>query len=244
MLGGLLSVSGGGGGLSPLGLIGLIGWWDTSVTASMTLSGSNITNIADQSGLGHGLIGAGTVVYSATAFNTSFPGAQFINGNSGALAAGLPLGTGNTLTAWFVGTLGTGASSASGRIMSYNEAADSIHFDFNSPGSWVLGAGGTFTGVDLNRNNTHASATGLTASPAGHVVIITIDSSGVMTVYADGVPSTTGTSSGNWVSNPGYFGVGRQPAYVTDFWYGVLAEWGVATGFTNLRTYMTVVGAL
>jgi hypothetical protein len=71
----------GGGGSGPPGVTGLIGVWDASVTASLSLSGTDILAVADQSGAGNHLTwpgGASTkAVYNATGFNTSYPTIDF-----------------------------------------------------------------------------------------------------------------------------------------------------------------------
>jgi hypothetical protein len=112
-------VGGGGGGY---GLTGLIGWWDASVTASLTLSGSNISSAADQSGTGNDLTSSGTggspPTYNATGFNSSHPTMTFSSAGTYLVKSGFAFGTGNTLTVAFVGQF-TSSSSSYGRIASY-----------------------------------------------------------------------------------------------------------------------------
>ncbi len=225
----------GGIGYSPLtGLTGVIGWWDTKVTASLTLSGSNATAIADQSGLGNAITNGGTgnvITYSATGFNTSYPG---MNSNGGTSflespVANFPMGTGNTLTSWYVGTMLTGSTTGFGRVMSYTHGGVG---DNTNAGSWGVFAS-TTTETQFFRNNQFASKTGISASPAGHRCIYTINSSGLMTVYVDGVASaTTATSTGNWISS-GVLGLFRQAQHNQDCGYLTIAEAGIATGFAN-----------
>lgn len=222
--------------IAPSSLSGLIGWWDASITASLTLSGSNVTAIADQSGTSHNLsnAGGGTVTYSATGFNSSYPAWTFPNSGTGLLySTPMPM-TGGSLTLWYVGTLGVGASSIAGRIISYAAGAGSD--DFNNAASFSMGVGSPFTSVDFNRNNTHAGASGISASPAGHRFIVTIDASGNMTFYVDGVAGTpTGVSTGTWASN-GEIMLGREVGFNADYWYGTQAEVGMATGFSDSTT--------
>ncbi len=229
---GLGTGTGGGGGatLPPSSLTGLIGWWDTSVFASLSLSSGNCTQILDQSGSGNRLDTAGgrSQPYSATGFNTSYPGITTTSGNGFFETAGatpFPMGTSNTLTAFYVGTLGTGGS----RIMSYAAPGTNDH---NTASSWTIANSTPWTSCVIQRNSINiASPTG-SAAPAGHRIIATINSSGVMTVYLDGVAGSTTTSSGNWATN-GAFDLMRQASHDSDFWYGTIAEAGVATGFTN-----------
>jgi hypothetical protein len=229
----------GGVPFNPLtALTGLIIWADASVTASLTLSGSNITSIADQSGAGNNLAaGGGNVPYSATGFNTNKPAMVFTNGNTATLQKVITMGTGSTLTAWYVGTTGVGASSIAGRIISYGGGFGG---DNNNIGSFTVAAGSPFTSLDLNRNGVHAGSSGLSVDPAGHRVIVTINSSGNMTMFVDGVAGgTTGTSNGAW-ANTGNFSLGRQASAASDYWYGPIGEFGLATGFSN----STLVGQL
>jgi hypothetical protein len=72
----------------------------------------------------------------------------------------------------------------------------------------------------------------LSAYPAGHRFIYTIDASGVITVYVDGVASTTVTSPGNWVSG-GSLVFGVQANAGSDGWAGLMADWGIATGLAS-----------
>ncbi len=215
--------------LAPTGLTGGLGWWDTSVTASITLSGSNVTALADQIGSNH-LANNSTVPYSATAFNTSYPGFTLPNsGSSYMFKVGLAMGTGNTLTAWYVGTTAQNADSTSGRTLSYAAPANQ---DYNNAGSWTVANSTSFNNTFLTRNNISAGISGLAGYAAGHRFIYTINSSGVITVYVDGVASTTATSSGNWVSG-GNFCIGTHSNVGSDHWYGIVAEAGIATGFTS-----------
>ncbi len=224
----------GGSGYSPLtALTGVIGWWDTSVTASITLSGSNVTALADQSGVGNNLGNGGlgrTLPYSATGFNTSYPGIVATGGNGFLETPGaFAMGTGNTLTCWYVGTTLTGSSSTRGRILSYTHGGN---LDWDAATRWCVTHNGTTTGVFFTRNGASSTTVTTTASPAGHRFIFTVNSSGVITSYCDGTPVATTTSGGNWAST-GTFDLFRMASHDQDFSYMTIAEAGVATGFTN-----------
>lgn len=216
---------------TPANLTGLIHWTDMSVSGNITLSGSNITAIADRSGTGTNLINSGTVPYEATGFNGSYP-CIHINGATLAIlyAPGLlPMGTGNTLTVFYVGTCAEGSTSAGGRVLSYSTGGN----DFNSAAHWMVSNSASLTtNCYITRNNLSSGAAGLTTYPAPYRFIFTIDSSGIVTAYVNGVAQTTATSTGNWVSG-GNFVIGRQAFLVQDYWAGKIAECGVATGFTS-----------
>jgi hypothetical protein len=66
-----------------------------------------------------------------------------------------------------------------------------------------------------------------------------MNSSGVLTLYVDGVASSTATASGNWTS-AGEIAIAGGAVDASNFFDGLLPEFGVATGFTN----STVAGQL
>src|SRR5258706_741130 len=106
--------------------------WDASNCPSLTLSGPDILSVADGSGGGNTMTPAGTghkPQYNATGFN-SRPAMVFTATDLGAFeAASFPIGTGNTLTVWYVGTLANNASQPFGRFMSYTKPAAAADFD-------------------------------------------------------------------------------------------------------------------
>lgn len=194
--------------------------------------------ITDQSGSGNTLTWIGSPTQTSqsptyvTTFNSSFPAMNFVSANSTALAkTSFPMGTGNTLTAWYVGTLvNVAGSTTSARTMSYAKPAS---HDFDNAGSWTISVGGgATTSTFISRNNLSTNLAGLAAYPTAHRVITTINSSGVMTIYVDGVASSTTTSAGSWVS-AGTFALGYQAANNVDYWNGLVAEAGVATSFSD-----------
>jgi len=141
------------GGGPPPGVTGIIGRWDASVFSSLSLTGSSINSIADQSGAGNDLTwpgGAATKnLYNATGFNTSFPTIDFSNTNSGGLQkTGFALGTGNTLTVWFVGNANALFSQNNCRAMSYSGGTGGQADDDNNA-SFFVGQVGTTAVVQL-----------------------------------------------------------------------------------------------
>jgi hypothetical protein len=233
------AAGGGGSFSSPLDLTGLIGWWDTSVTGSLSLSGGFCSAIADQSGNGNTANQATTTTtYSATGFNSAFPALIFeVATRAGYFTcSSFPMGTGPTLTTWYVGKFTDIGSTfaANGRSMAYAKPASN---DYDNAGSWALTRAGSNAATQFARNSTGSNAPATLTSP--HRIIETVDASGVSTTYVNGVPTSGvtipvgGSVSGNWVSGGTMFlgsnGVGPQQGY----WNGPLSEWGVATGFTN-----------
>jgi len=224
-----------GGGL-PAGpatiLTGLIGWWDASVTASLTLSGATVTRFADQSGLANNL-GDGTTTskptYSATGLDSqpavSFASSQFLQTTST-----LALGTGNTVTVFAVATLSS-AAAGYGRLLSYR-GSGATH-DYDNVGSFCLDRVSTNAQVQLERNGSgSAGATIAYLTPCR--IIGTFNSSGVRTIYINGVATTGTASAGNWVSN-GLLNLGISVGDPYN-WTGAVAEAGIATGYSDATT--------
>jgi len=235
----LLGSGGGavGGGAPPTILTGLIGWWDASVFASMTISSAPaIDAIADQSGGGHTMNWAGFAkpTYAATGFNTTKP-AMVFNNSHAFTATSFPMGTGNTLTAWYVGTMCNPAagSNSDARALDYIASGGN---DWDNDGSWAAYRNGTSSQIATFLRNLVAASTAatVTAYPAPHRFIYTINSSGLMTIYVDGVSMATATKSGNWVSG-GVLQIGKATGFA-NFWNGPIAEVGVATGYSDATT--------
>ena len=223
-----------GAPFTPAALTGLIGWWDASITASMTLSGTDILAIADQSSGGNALswTGFGKPVYAATGFNSK-PAMTFNGigiGNAFTNTA-FPLGTGNTLTCWYAGNCTSANAQSDCGIISYTGAGQTQ--DYNNLNSFVLYRPGvSTTQVGFTRQSDMKVA--CTAN-ANHRVIVTINSSGLMTFYIDGIAMTpTATASGNWTS-PGILNIGRAKASAS-YWAGPVGEFGIATGYSNATT--------
>src|SRR5258706_2292169 len=104
-------------------------------------------------------------------------------------AASFPIGTGNTLTVWYVGTLANNASQPFGRFMSYTKPAAAA--DFNNVGSFGMTTNsGSQTLVQVANNSGFVTNSGLAAPLAGHRIITTYDSSGLITNYIDSIAVT------------------------------------------------------
>jgi hypothetical protein len=208
----------------PPGVTGLIGWWDASVTASLTLAGSTVQAIADQSGGGNTMVYDGihsSPTYQATGFNgrpTMSVGGWPLTKNS------FPMGTGNTLTAFWVGVFDN-TSNNFGRLISYSAGA----VDTGNINSWTMLRNSSGSNAVTYRN---AVFSGQLDTAYGNCRIIsTIDSSGVLTIYVNGVASTTATASGNWTTG-GHLCLGVDFAGTSAI-VGRISEAGVATGYSN-----------
>lgn len=216
----------------PASLTGLIGWWDASVTASLTLSGTDILNVADQSGGSNGLTWTGFAkpIYNATGFNSK-PAFTFNGSLANAFTnTSFPLGTGNTLTCWYVGNLTSATAYTDAGIISYTGAGQAA--DWQNLGSFVVSRpGSSATNQQITRNVVIANVP--CSANANHRVIATINSSGVMTMYIDGVAQTPNTCSGNWTS-PGTLNIGRSQGAA--YWSGPVGEIGIATDYSDATT--------
>jgi hypothetical protein len=219
---------GGIGGDTPATLLtGLIGWWDASVFASMTIgTGSAITAIADQSGAGNNLVQGpfGGPVYNATGFNSK-PSLTYSD-HVQMKKASFAFGTGNTLTVFFVGQMNS-ITGAYGRGISYHAGTSN---DADNNASFHLSRDNTNAGVTLYRNGSTAARAMTTGFP--HRVIATVDSSGVMTIYVDGA-ATTGSTLNAAFGASGTLAIGMLADDLTNWWEGIIPEAGIATGFTN-----------
>jgi hypothetical protein len=223
--------------LPPPGVTGLIGWWDAKATSSLTLSGSNITAVADRSGAGNNLTTVtGSPTYSATGFNTTKPAIVFTSANHyGLEKTGFAIGTGNTLTVWYVGTFSDGSTNVA-RMISYAANPAGGSYDWNNAGSFIVGLPGSLTTqIQFFRNSTGVAYTG---TAGNHRVICTVNA-GAIVVYVDGVSVATGTITGNWASG-GTLRLGMEASGNSSWWGGPLAEAGIATGFSDA----TAVGRL
>lgn len=215
---------------SPKILPGLKGWWDASASTIAFSSGSNISTLSDLSGAGNTMTsGGGPAVYNATGFN-SRPAIMFNAAASTQMYKdGFAFGTGNTLTAWAV-WLCTGGSG--GRMLSYRAGGGD---DAGSNQSFLFSGGPSAS--SLYRNGTQAAvvASGINVF---YRSIATIDPSGVMKHYLNGVPTTGGTLNAAFGAT-GDLGLGNKPhssLLTADGFTGAIAEAGLATSFADATT--------
>jgi hypothetical protein len=225
------AAGGGGGGGSPP-ISGLVGWWDASVFASLTLSGSNITAVADQSGHSQDLTASGSPTYNATGLNSK-PVMVLPGGSVGFDKASFPLGTGSSLTVFFVGYMDSGTGDF-GRLISYKGGGTN---DTNNDASFFLGRWGTNNAVDLYRNSQQAIQNVSLSTPFR--CISTVSSFGDLRTYVNGVVGgLTGTENASWGS-PGALAIGWGVDHSSS-WHGGISELGIATAFTNSTDVATL----
>lgn len=219
----------------------IIGWWDMSCGDTITTAGAvggnfALAGVADSSGNGNDMVkfNASHPIYSATMFNSAYPGALFTATDLGCMYCPnpFPMGTGNTLTAWYVGTMSDTTAGGFGRTLSYGIP---VFGDGGSVGSFGVMRTGSNTTVKWYRGG---FPTGLVSNaaavyPAGHRFIFTVSALGVMTIYIDGAASATTTVSGNWVDGGTLLFGGEMGASSGGFWSGIASEWGVASSFTD-----------
>ena len=226
-----------GGGGPPV--TGLIGWWDASVTASLTLSGADILSVADQStsGVTMNNVNAIKPQYSATGFNGTKPAMVFTAASSTALqGAAFPMGTGTTMTVWAVCTMGGAGTNNYGRILAYNKPGA---LDSNNAGSWAFHRNNLNADqLTFARTTNLVSGVNVTIHPAPHRIIFTVKSDGSVVGYADNTVILTGSRPGDWVS-AGTVNMGRTS--VNDsFWSGPVAECGIATGYSDAAAVLAL----
>lgn len=231
-----------GGVTGPGSITNVVGWWDAQVAASLSLSGSNITGWADQSGHGSNLSvlsGSNSPTYNATGLNSKPTAAFSKSGTTGLICNAFPLGTGNTLTFWAVCTFTTNTD-ANGRIISYT-AVGQTH-DYNNAASFDCERKGLNAPLQMNHNNVGMGFAADFPTTACRL-IGTIDSGGVMRYYVNAsLQITSASSTGNW-TNLGALcmGVGKLD---TQYWDGNISEMGVSTNYSDATMVSAIDTAL
>lgn len=214
---------------TPASLTGLIGWWDMSASANYTISGTQVVSMVDKSGAGNTLGDGSTAqkpTYNATLLNGR-PSLQCDGTVTHIDNTAFPIGTGNTLTVFGVAILSATCGNY-GRLIGYGPPG---FFDNNNNSSWCFLRSSTVAQMFFNRNVTGTPVIN-TSYTTPHRFIATVNSSGVMTVYIDGVASSTATLSANWITG-GTLSVGGNVGSTAAKWASAISEIGVATGFTN-----------
>jgi len=227
----------------------LIAQYDASVFGSLSFSGSDIIQVADQSGNCDNLTTtAGSITpaptYNATGLNGlptmvfTGQGTDDVNNLSPLSFNGFQIGTGNTLTFWFVGESNSTAVGFS-RGISYLGLGED--HDYDNAGSWAFFRNSTTPDIGIIRNN-QTIVPGTTANTP-HIWIGTVKSDGTMTVYIDGVSGGTATQVGNWI-NGGLLGVGGGAIDFDATWKGNISEIGIRTDFFDATAVNTLYLAL
>ena len=210
-------------------IVGLKGWWDASTTSSLSLTGSTVDRVGDLSGSSNPMFGfpGAKPTYSATGFNSKpaflFSSQTFENN-------AFPLGTGNTLTIWFVGQF-SNSTATYGRALSYYAGGTN---DADNNTSWLVARDNTTSGIVYYRNaNTAGRAFGFDTP---HRCIVTVKSDGTHTMYVDGVGTSSTFLAGTAFGSLGTLRIGNVATGSPSFWAGAIAECGVATGYSDATT--------
>lgn len=221
--------------------------WDASNTPTIIITGgvADVLTVIDGTGNGNDLQKVGSSNHPQYHLSGLGPSSKpYILLTATDLCAlecsPFPMGTGNELTWWYVGTNVSPTSQGFARPFSY--AVPPSHDDFNDVGTWSCN--NKIAPVDASiwnwtRNNQNIQATGLGVFPDVHIWIGTINSVGLMTLYVDGVSAGTNTQAGNWITG-GAVGVGRNG--FGNFNYATIrfGELTISTTFSNA----TLVGQI
>jgi len=242
---------------TPLDIPGLLDWWDPTVLASLSLSGTDINSITSVTGLSTVLswVGFNKPKYSATVLN-GFPAMDLLSVTVAGYvqsSIGYAMGTGNSLTCWCVMRQDNPTNhfgSANARLLSYSPPGGDDH---SVGGGWGLSQPGVVTPQQSNGHmSMEWSSDGLSAFPAVvgglfYRYIMTMDALGNQVLYINGVmaevvgyvdtvpPGTRTKAPSNWVSG-GTIAIGGSSFNVNHFWDGVLGEVGLATTCSGITT--------
>ena len=202
----------------PAGIPNLVLWWDPSVAANRTMSGSNIVGLAANAGFGPTLVPQGA---GPTLGSTNSLGTVELTQSSGQ---------------WLQGALGATLTASSWTFFQVYRCDDTVTFcrafslqsaasqDWNNVDSVALCSKETSKVPGLSRNSASV-APATTFVTAWHVVVTTCNA-GAITIYVDGNQVGTGTvtSSAINATRVGYGGQGGAGG--SDSWQGALAETG------------------
>jgi hypothetical protein len=198
----------------------LLGWWDASNSGSLTLSGADVTGWNDLSGSGNHLT-QGTATrypqYSATSFNSSYPGLTFDGSNDVLLKSSAAGTTGNILCCFAVARLDSGGAS-SGRLFSYALSSD----DYQSVTTGILLARNVATeALFAYRNNSALGTKAITYGSNFRAASILDGSNN--TIYVNNVASTSVASTGSFGNTDTTMRIGNSFAN-NEGWKGTIAE--------------------
>lgn len=214
---------------TPILLPGLVFWVDASVSASIHLSGSKVTQWDDQSGHNYNLIqatGANQPTYQATGFNSNFPTVRFTVASSTWMATtanSVAMGTGLVGSLFGVGQK-TSSTGPSARSLSYIENGQTIDTASSHSAAWILVSGAGNTDMTSYRGGFHASDSNMfldgTNYRFGNIYDNVND-----TNYVNNVAGTPVATSGLTWTSPGTIIVSAETtSSPTAFWDGPISE--------------------
>jgi hypothetical protein len=216
--------SGGGGGApawTPADLgAALKGWWKADV--GVTLSGANVTAVADQSGNGKTLTNSGVVPFSATGFNGK-PTFNFVAANNAGLQnlSFTGLGTGVTGSVFIVGQFSPLANGAYGRAVS---------FDGTGGGDTATIANAAWIFIPAGTSNVATYRAGFLGT---YLAVVStnyrmgsIFDGANNIVYVNNLPSTPVACAAPWGNTTAKFGIGNgfAASFGGSAWDGPISE--------------------
>lgn len=219
----------------------LLGWYDAQDSGSLTLSGSDVTQWNDKSGnsmhLTQGTAGR-YPQYSATSFNSSYPGLTFSDDYMEKSSYGLTSGA--VCAAFIVCTMTTNCDTY-GRAVTYGNYPTAADYDTSGNGVFIL--------RDNTTNAVTAYTTGASRSSKGVSLSTPMWVGSVFdgtnhTMYVDNVAASSSAFSGAF-TNSRILRVGTSLAVSasTEYWDGVISEVIItkatvdSTLLTNIDTY-------
>jgi hypothetical protein len=202
--------SGGAAAWTPASLSGLKLWLDASVSGSITLSGSDVTQWDDQSGNGNNVVQATSArrpTYSATGFNGSKPGITCVAANSQFLR-NTSIGFNSSTGYIFVVQTNSDSNPSNGGIICFVGSSATNDFGFDQ--SFILAVNGSSPVKYRMTSNAYddAQQTSTLNTPQ---VIGWIFNGASTTGYLDFSADTAGTKSGALGNTTADIALGSRP---------------------------------
>lgn len=252
----IAGLSGGGGGPTFPTLPGLVGRWN-ALPANVSVSGGNIVSATDLSGNGNNLTpvsGGGNVPYNATGWFGSLggkPAFDLKEANGSALnATSVPMGTGNSGYAFFVGQMLTATRQFAGAI-TYGVGGNNDFSSTPAGGCAFLTRHSTLIGIQYD-GGVYNSQSFDTISLATNMRLgVNMgEPGGLANFYLNAVSQATSGASGGTFLNGGTVMVGGRylsgAPDLSDYrWDGPICEVVIgnstlsSTDLTNLDNYFT-----
>lgn len=205
-----------GAAWTPASLPGLKVWLDATVTASVHLSSSNVTQWDDQSGIGNNFVQATSArqpTYSATGFNSSKPGVTVVAANS-QFVRNTSVGFNSATAYYFVVLTHTVSGGNQGAIVCF--VGSGAANDFGDAKSFIQATNGS-TGFRLTANDFDDLSITLANSTPG--VVGGIFNGASSHVYLDFSAGSNATHTGTLGNTTADIAFGSRP------WNGNTPSW-------------------
>ncbi len=200
----------------------LIAWWDASNTGSLTLSGSEVTQWNDLSGNARHVsqsIAGRYPVYSATAFNTSYPGLNYVDSDDSLISAAFTGSAGTVLAAFAVARLDSGAPS-NARLISWGLGFPGDDVATSSVAPLICRNGGT-AAVSSYRG-AFLSSSAITYG--NNYRLGSVYDGTNHTIYINNTAGTPAASTGSFNNTDVVLGIGTNTGFFSEAWKGVICE--------------------